>query len=80
VQKIVSMARKADPRGNRTIGVLTKPDTIEERTHHKWLPVLQNTEYQLQLGYFCVVNPSQQNIEDGMTEEEAAKQEAHFFR
>jgi hypothetical protein len=53
------MARAADKDGSRTIGVLTKADTIEPGTHSNWLRVLQGHNYYLGLGYFCVVNPSQ---------------------
>ena len=59
LQQIVQMARAADKEGHRTIGVLTKADTIEPGTHHTWLPVLQGSNYPLRLGYFCAVNPSQ---------------------
>jgi len=53
------MARDIDHEGNRTIGVLTKVDTIETGTHSTWLPVLKGDKFPLRLGYFCVVNPSQ---------------------
>ena len=53
------MAREADKAGDRTIGVLTKCDTIERETHHTWLPVLKGaSDYALRLGYYAVVNPS----------------------
>lgn len=35
------MAREADPKGVRTLGVLTKPDQVEEGCHGQWLQVLQ---------------------------------------
>lgn len=59
LQAIVQMARASDKDGLRTIGVLTKADTIEAGTHNNWLRVLQGQNYPLTLGYFCVVNPSQ---------------------
>lgn len=59
MQAIVQMARGADKDGRRTIGVLTKADTIELGTHDNWLKVLKGDTYALKLGYFCVVNPSQ---------------------
>jgi hypothetical protein len=34
------MAREADPEGSRTLGVLTKPDQVEEGCHGQWLQVL----------------------------------------
>lgn len=59
LQAIVQMARASDKDGLRTIGVLTKADTIEAGTHDNWLRVLQGKKYPLTLGYFCVVYPSQ---------------------
>jgi hypothetical protein len=53
------MARAADKDGSRTIGVLTKADTIEPGTHNNWLKILQGHNYELRLGYYCVINPSQ---------------------
>ena len=41
LQGVLSMAREADPKGVRTIGVLTKPDQVEEGCHGQWLQVLQ---------------------------------------
>lgn len=37
----MQMARAADKEGLRTIGVLTKADTIEPGTHGTWLHVLR---------------------------------------
>lgn len=59
MQQIVRLAREADKEGSRTIGVLTKADTIEAETHDRWLPIMKNEMYSLRLGYFVVVNPSQ---------------------
>jgi hypothetical protein len=41
LQAVIKMAREVDPQGLRTIGVLTKPDTIEAGTHQPWVKVLQ---------------------------------------
>jgi hypothetical protein len=41
MQGVLSMAREADPKGLRTLGVLTKPDQVEEGCHGQWLQVLQ---------------------------------------
>ncbi|CAG8842155.1 3767_t:CDS:2, partial [Racocetra persica] len=51
-QAIVSLAKNADISGIRTLGVLTKPDTIEEGTHDKWLKIMRNEAHKLDLGYF----------------------------
>jgi hypothetical protein len=76
---VVELAKKAGPAGKRTIGILTKADTIEDGTYSQWLPVLEGTKYPLSLGYYCVVNPSQAAINAGVSMEEAAVEEAEFF-
>jgi hypothetical protein len=40
-QGVLSLAREVDPLAARTIGVLTKPDQIEEGCHAQWLDVLE---------------------------------------
>jgi len=42
--------------------------------------VLKNCAHRLQLGYFCVLNPSQQNIEEGRSDQEALAKETAFFK
>ena len=41
LQGVLSLAREVDPSCTRTIGVLTKPDQIEEGCHAQWLDVLE---------------------------------------
>jgi hypothetical protein len=42
-QPVLSLARECDPSGRRTLGVLTKPDQIEEGCHEQWMAVLGGT-------------------------------------
>lgn len=79
-QQVVQLAREADPQGVRTVGVLTKADTIEEGTHDQWLRVLENKHFPLLLGYYCTVNPTQADLIKQMTHEAAAAKERAFFR
>jgi hypothetical protein len=67
IQAIVEMARSVDSKGERTIGVLTKPDTIEAGTHDQWLPVLTGDKFSLSLGYYAVRNMSQEDLNKGMS-------------
>ncbi|KAF0343706.1 P-loop containing nucleoside triphosphate hydrolase protein [Gigaspora margarita] len=78
-QAIVSLAKNADISGIRTLGVLTKPDTIEEGTHDKWLKIMRNEAHRLDLGYYAVKNPSQKHLNDGITFEDARQDEINFF-
>jgi hypothetical protein len=66
-QAIVDLARSVDPTGGRTIGVLTKPDTIESGTHDQWVPILKGDKFSLSLGYYAVRNMSQTDLNSGMS-------------
>ena len=55
----MDLTRAVDPKGKRTIGVLTKPDRIEDNCHQLWLDILHGTRLPLELGYFVVRNPTQ---------------------
>jgi hypothetical protein len=49
----------------RTLGVLTKPDTIEDGTHGQWLKLLRGKKYPLRLGYHVVRNPTDKELKAG---------------
>ncbi|KAJ3044369.1 hypothetical protein HDV00_002261 [Rhizophlyctis rosea] len=78
-QAIVHMAKDVDPYGLRTLGVLTKPDTIEAGTHDRWLQILLGNQWALQLGYWVVKNPSKVDMDKGITFDDARKKEDQFF-
>jgi hypothetical protein len=44
------------------VGVLTKPDQVEEACHAPWLAVLRGERYPLRLGYFLVKSPNQAQL------------------
>lgn len=50
----VMLAREADPDGERTLGVLTKPDLVEAGRMGDWEPVLKGEKNRLKLGYYVV--------------------------
>ncbi|RHZ78966.1 hypothetical protein Glove_153g49 [Diversispora epigaea] len=79
-QAIVTLAKEADPAGRRTLGVLTKPDTIEAATHEIWLKILRGEAHKLSLGYYVVKNPSKIQLTNQITFEEARKEEEYFFK
>jgi len=72
------MARKIDPEGNRTIGVLTKLDLMDSGTSAK--PILENTEIPLKMGYVALKNRSQQDLADKLPINEAVQKEMLFFK
>jgi hypothetical protein len=79
-QIVHTLAMEADPEGKRTIGVMTKPDTIEDDCHGPWLRLLLNEVRPLQLGYFVVKNPTKKELESGIDFEEAREKEIEFFK
>ncbi|KAJ8322555.1 hypothetical protein O5D80_008660 [Batrachochytrium dendrobatidis] len=78
-QAIVHLAREVDPTGIRTIGVLTKPDTIESGTAARWADILMGNLYPLKLGYFMVRCLSKAELAAGNTLQDAQKLENAFF-
>jgi replication fork clamp-binding protein CrfC len=73
----LQMARRVDPHGDRTIGVLTKLDLMDKGTNAA--EVLQGKLVPLKLGYIAVVNRSQQDIITSKPMNEALKAEEEFF-
>lgn len=71
------LAREVDPKGDRTIGVITKIDIMDKGTNAR--EVLENRIYPLKLGYIGVVNRSQQAINTKMPMEKARQLEREFF-
>ena len=74
-QAIISLAKEADKQGLRTIGVLTKPDTIEKGTHSSWTKILRGDAHQLALGYYVVRNPIPIELKEGISFERARENE-----
>jgi replication fork clamp-binding protein CrfC len=73
----LKLAREVDPDGERTIGVVTKIDLMDEGTDA--LDLLQGNVYPLKLGYFGVKCRSQKQIDDNLTITEAIGREKDFF-
>uniref|UniRef100_A0A1I7ZGV1 Dynamin-type G domain-containing protein n=1 Tax=Steinernema glaseri TaxID=37863 RepID=A0A1I7ZGV1_9BILA len=72
------LARKVDPTGERTIGVLTKLDLMDAGTDAS--DILKNKVLPLKKGYIGVVNRSQQEINDRSDMAAALKKEEEFFK
>ena len=71
-------AKKADPLGERTIGVLTKIDIMDEGTNAS--DIIRGLVYRLKLGFIPVVCRSQKDIIQGKQIEEALLHEENFFK
>ncbi|KAI5464414.1 P-loop containing nucleoside triphosphate hydrolase protein [Mariannaea sp. PMI_226] len=58
LQDVTSMARDADPERLRTMGLITKPDTLPVGSESEayWVRLAQNTEVELRLGWHVLRN------------------------
>lgn len=74
----LELARRADPDGARTIGVLTKLDIMDRGTDA--VAVLRNEVIPLRLGYVGVVLRSQEDVSARKTMAEARQAEKIFFQ
>ncbi|KAI9830639.1 MAG: hypothetical protein M1819_005449 [Sarea resinae] len=79
-QEIIQMAEDADPNGQRTLGVLTKPDLVDRGAEEKTLGLVtdQTGSGRYELGYTVVCNRSQSEL--AMTHHERNLREAEFFK
>uniref|UniRef100_A0ABI7XYM1 Interferon-induced GTP-binding protein Mx1 n=1 Tax=Felis catus TaxID=9685 RepID=A0ABI7XYM1_FELCA len=75
----LSMAQEVDPDGDRTIGILTKPDLVDRGTEDKVVDVAQNLVCHLKKGYMVVKCRGQQDIQDQLSLAEALEKERVFF-
>lgn len=73
----LKMAREVDPEGQRTIGVLTKVDLMDEGTDV--VDILAGRIIPLRLGYVPVVNRGQRDIENNKKIQAALEAEKNFF-
>jgi replication fork clamp-binding protein CrfC len=74
----LKIARRVDPLGERTIGVITKIDLMDEGTNA--IEILSGKVIPLKLGYVGVVGRSQKDILQQKTIDDALKAEDRFFR
>jgi hypothetical protein len=73
----LKLAREVDPEGQRTIGVLTKVDLMDEGTDV--VDILAGRIIPLRLGYVPVVNRGQRDIENKKPITYALEAEKNFF-
>ena len=63
-QEILDMAEVCDPEGQRTLGVLTKPDLVDKGAELDVIRILEGKSHQLKLGWCIVRNSGQQHLLD----------------
>ncbi|MBN3298264.1 MX protein, partial [Amia calva] len=75
----LKMAKEVDPSGERTLGILTKPDLVDEGTEVKIVDVMRNLVIPLKKGYMIVKCRGQKDINANQTLAEAINKEKAFF-
>eukprot|EP01055_Gregarina_sp_Pseudo9_P001316 Gregarina_sp_Pseudo_9__1315@NODE_187_length_3734_cov_41_904736_g172_i0_p1_GENE_NODE_187_length_3734_cov_41_904736_g172_i0NODE_187_length_3734_cov_41_904736_g172_i0_p1_ORF_typecomplete_len821_score133_91Dynamin_M/PF01031_20/2e62Dynamin_M/PF01031_20/2_9e03Dynamin_N/PF00350_23/1_5e46GED/PF02212_18/7_4e21FeoB_N/PF02421_18/38FeoB_N/PF02421_18/0_0026MMR_HSR1/PF01926_23/0_00092PduVEutP/PF10662_9/99PduVEutP/PF10662_9/4_9Methyltrans_SAM/PF10672_9/0_17Nucleoporin_FG/PF13634_6/0_3Nucleoporin_FG/PF13634_6/1 len=74
----LQLARRVDPRGLRTIGVITKIDLMDRGTNA--VKMIRGEDIPLRLGYVGIKNRSQADIAARKSIQAALEDEAQFFR
>ena len=79
--QILAKAQRVDPDMKRTIPVITKPDQLTSSAERaSALDLLNNKYMSFTLGWNIVKCRGQDDVDNGMTLQEAANQEAGWFR
>ena len=76
-QEIVEMSRELDPNGDRTLGVLTKPDLVDKGAENGIVDMIGGKGSSSQVQWSVVRNPGQQDLQSQNTDRHS---EATFFR
>ena len=74
-QGILEMAEELDVKGERTLGVLTKPDLVDKGAEPAIIDIIEGRSHVLNLGWCIVRNPGQQALANGLSD--AAANDRH---
>ena len=66
-QEIIERAEGLDPQGDRTFGILTKPDLVDRGAEMSVVDVMEGRHQKLKLGWHMLRNPGQAEISDSPT-------------
>lgn len=78
-QGIIEKCRKADPKGNRTLGIVTKPDYLKagSKNEEAWIELVQNKNINFALGWHALKNRSEDEMDQTFDDRNAS--EERFF-
>ncbi len=80
-QGIIQKSRRFDRAGERTVGIITKPDLINEGTEKRIALLAKNEDTtKLKLGFFLVKNPTPSELASGITSEQRREAENRYFQ
>lgn len=75
----LEMAKIVDPSGQRTLGILTKPDLVDNGAEEDVVNIVRNLVYTLRKGYMIVKCRGQKEILNNVCLEDAIRNERAFF-
>ncbi|XP_040889729.1 interferon-induced GTP-binding protein Mx-like [Toxotes jaculatrix] len=75
----LKMAQEVDPDGERTLGILTKPDLVDKGTEETVIDIVHNEVIHLKKGYMIVKCRGQKEIAEKVSLTEAIERERAFF-
>lgn len=81
-QAIIAKAKKTDPDGRRTFGIVTKPDVPPPHSDSRkaWIDIVQNKrEYKFEKGWHTLLNRDFQQVRDKTSPETRDQHERRFF-
>jgi len=77
LQEITALARQLDPDGDRTLGLITKPDTLEvgSDSERAYLELAQNKDVRFRLGWHVLKNRNYHTRDTNSVERDKAEEE-----
>ncbi|KAJ7320589.1 hypothetical protein JRQ81_020100 [Phrynocephalus forsythii] len=76
----LKMAQVVDPQGERTLGILTKPDLVDRGAEEEVIDIVRNQRVPLRKGYMIVKCRGQEDIKNRMSLADANQKEIRFFK
>ncbi|XP_060732039.1 interferon-induced GTP-binding protein Mx-like [Tachysurus vachellii] len=76
----LKMTNKVDPNGQRTLGILTKPDLVDKGAEESVVNTVNNLVIPLKKGYMIVKCRGQQDINENLSLSNALQNEKIFFQ
>lgn len=78
-QEVVEQAEDLDPAGDRTLGVLTKPDLVDKGAENDIIDLVEGKRHKLKLGWHLLRNPGQAELAKSQSKSRN-ELEGAFFR
>lgn len=80
-QGIIRKSKKFDRAGQRTVGIITKPDLINVGAEGRIAALAKNQDStRLELGFFLLKNPTPREREDKVTQKQRSGNELRYFQ